>query len=205
MPFTAVCLGSVGAGKTRLLNLLTRSNDDKEEEGETEPLPTVGINHFDVKEEKQQEYPKCFSLFCRKRRVVDPNLPHLTIREFGGALQAAWLTYLQGAVSNDLKGFIYVVDASTSYRFSEAGVHLVDVIDKLERIQSHIRVLIVFSKVDLVDKSCKSRLLTEAKTLLRLDHLSKWCNYCTFDQVEYSALDESGLEFILNWCHDLYT
>ena len=54
MPFTAVCLGSVGAGKTRLLNLLTRSNDDKEEEGETEPLPTVGINHFDVKEEKQQ-------------------------------------------------------------------------------------------------------------------------------------------------------
>ena len=111
MPFTAVCLGSVGAGKTRLLTQLTRSNDEKEDE--TEPLPTVGINHFDVKEEKQQENSKCFSLFCRRQRggVVD-NLPQLTIREFGGALQAAWSTYLQGALSKDLKGKEYFCYAS---------------------------------------------------------------------------------------------
>ena len=76
-----------------------------------------------------------------------------------------------------------MVDASASYRFSEAGVHLVDLIDSLERNRYHIRVLIVFSKVDLVEKSCKIRLLTEAKTLLRLDHLSKWCDFCTFDQI----------------------
>jgi len=201
MPFTAVCLGSVGAGKTRLLTQLTRSNDENEDE--KEPLPTVGINHFDVKEEKQQENTKCFSLFCRRRGVVD-NLPQLSIREFGGALQAAWLTYLQGTLSKDLKGIIYVVDASASYRFSEAGVHLVDVIDSLERTRSPIRVLIVFSKVDLVEKTCKDRLLTEAKTLLRLNHLSKWCHFCTFDQIEYSAVDESGISYILNWCHSLY-
>jgi len=202
MPFTAVCLGSVGAGKTRLLTQLTRSNDDANED-EKEPLPTVGINHFDVKEEKQQENPKCFSLFCRRRSVVD-NLPQLSIREFGGALQAAWLTYLQGTLSKDLKGIIYVVDASASFRFSEVGVHLVDFVGCIERNRLPIRVLIVFSKVDLVEKSCKDRLLNEAKTLLRLDHLSKWCDFCSFDQIEYSSVDESGLSYILNWCHSLY-
>ena len=202
MPFTAVCLGSIGAGKTRLLTQLTQSvNEDTEE---TEPLPTVGINHFDVKEEEQKEDPKCFPFFCRRRGVVD-NLPQLTVREFGGALQAAWLTYLQGALTKDLKGVIYVIDASASYRFSEVAVHLVDVIDSLERNRSPVRVLIVFSKVDLIEKSCKSKLLTEAKALLRLDHLNQWSNFCFFDQVEYSALDETGLTFILNWCQSLYT
>ena len=53
MPFTAVCLGSIGAGKTRLLTQLTQSVNENTEE--TEPLPTFGINHFDVKEEEQNE------------------------------------------------------------------------------------------------------------------------------------------------------
>ena len=50
MPFTAVCLGSIGAGKTRLLTQLTQSVNENTEE--TEPLPTVGINHFDVQGEE---------------------------------------------------------------------------------------------------------------------------------------------------------
>lgn len=202
MVVTAICLGAVGAGKTRLLTQLTQINDSSDEE--KEPLPTVGINHFDVNESVQQEKANCFSLFCRRRRENDYSLHKLTIREFGGALQAAWLTYLQGTLNRNLKGIIYVIDVSASSRFSEAGVHLVDVVESLERHRVAVRLLIVFTKVDLVEESCKDRVLTEAKNLLRLDHLSRWSDFCTFDQIEYSAITESGLSNILNWCQSLY-
>ena len=213
MPATAICLGAVGAGKTRLLTqlqLLQQSSDSTNSEDEKEPLPTVGINHFDIKQPKTQENDKCFSLFfpsnCFRRRQENSDNSHkLSIREFGGALQAAWLTYLKGSLTEDLKGVIYVIDASASARFSEAGVHLIDVINSLERSRLPIRVLIVFSKVDLVEESCKDRILTEARTLLRLDHLSKWCKFCTFEQKEYSAVVEEDfrLSDILNWCQSL--
>jgi len=211
MPVTAICLGAVGAGKTRLLTQLTKQNTDTiedDEEEEREPLPTVGINHFDVKESAAQSEnsSNCFSLFCRRRRQEDNyNLNKLTIREFGGALQAAWLTYLKGTLNQDLKGLIYVIDSSASARFSEAGVHLIDVIESLERNRVPVRILIVFTKIDLVEDSCKDRIITEARTLLRINHLEKWSKYCVFDIIEYSAINESGLSNILNWCQNLYT
>ena len=50
-----VCLGAIGAGKTTLLKKIQNQNSTKvevdvvEESGlPPQPLPTVGINHFDI-------------------------------------------------------------------------------------------------------------------------------------------------------------
>ncbi len=209
MPVIALCFGVVGSGKTTLLKKL-KDIDEKEdeEEGSKEPLPTVGINHFSVQITDQQKAPKPSSCLARlKDTFHHKEAKFLPIREFGGALAPAWLNYLRSTYddssSDVVKGVIFVIDLSNSAKFSEIGVHIVDIVGFLEKKKAPTRVLIVFTKIDLVEESCKEKVLNEARNLLRLDYLSNWCQVCHFEQVEFSAVDNFGFWSICEWCQSL--
>ena len=199
MPDIAVCLGSSGSGKTTLLRKLQKSS----REDDTEPLPTVGVNHFSVDiPPLVSEETKCFSYLQRKKRGTQ-----LSFREFGGALAPAWLTYLNRIRDDSsvlVRGLLFVVDASCSARFAEAGVHLVDIVEFLESQKSNCRILLVLSKLDLIDECCLEKTLNNLKTLLRLDYLANWCKFCVIEHCEYSAISEEGLCDVINWCRSLY-
>lgn len=207
MPVIAVCIGAIGSGKTTLLRKLQDTTDE-----ESEPLPTVGINHFNAAvSQSQDQLPerdsisRCFSVFASAFKK-EAHKQTLTIREFGGALAPAWTNYLTGIFDNkeETVGIIYVIDVSTTAKISEVGVHLIDIVEFIERQKTETKVLIVFSKVDLVERSCKDRILCEARSLLRLSYLTSWCKYCQIDQVDYSCITEQGITTIRNWCNSLY-
>ena len=178
-----VCLGAIGAGKTTLLQKIKNQNSTKvevdvvEESGlPSQPLPTVGINHFDInlaasEDQFQNNLPQknCFSL-CIGTPKSRQNNSKVEVKEFGGELTPAWKSYLQGLLNEhyDKSGVLYLIDVSNTSRLSEAGVHLVETIQTFEKLRkTSTRVLIVFSKVDLLDSVSKTKILNEAKNLLR--------------------------------------
>ena len=178
-----VCLGAISAGKTTLLKKIQNQNSAKvevdvdEESGlPFQPLPTVGINHFNInlattEDQFQNTLPpkNCFSL-CIGSPKSHQNNSKVEVKEFGGELTPAWKSYLQGLLNEhyDKSGVLYLIDVSNTSRLSEAGVHLVETIQTFEKLRkTSTRVLIVFSKVDLLDSVSKTKILNEAKSLLR--------------------------------------
>ena len=179
-----VCLGAIGAGKTTLLKKIQNQNSTKvevhvvEESGlPPQPLPTVGINHFDINlttsgDQFQNNPPQntnCFSI-CIVPPKSHKNNSKVELKEFGGELTPAWKSYLQGLLNEhyDKSGVLYLIDVSNISRLSEAGVHLMETIETFEKLRkTSTRVLIVFSKVDLLDSVSKTKILNEAKNILR--------------------------------------
>ena len=186
MPNLVVCLGAIGAGKTTLLNKLQNKhfNEIKEDSGlPVEPLATVGINHFDIDLTSDFDHStvsdssknNCFSF--KFRSSFSTNKCIVEIKEFGGSLAPAWKSYLQGLLKEhyDKSGVLYIVDVSNASRFAEVGVHLIETVQIFETLRkTSSRVLIVFSKVDLLDSTSKTKILNEARLLLRLDYLSRY-------------------------------
>ena len=212
---SALCLGAVGCGKTTLLQKLQEHQSEavEEEEEVKEPVATVGVNHFNivlpkVEDESQKKLDvisKCFTIVTTAYRGKNDDI--LSIREFGGALAPAWLSYLRGILLEDsesLKGLLYVIDLSLSARFAEVGVHLTDIVGFVESFKSSTRVLIVFSKLDLIDEDHEEKALNEARALLRLDYLSNWCKNCNIEEICYSSKTDRGLTDILHWCCTLH-
>lgn len=197
--------------KLQEINAKASSEEDKFVPG---PLPTVGINHYDVNiatsADKEREdinsATRCFPFLIGS--LSKPTDYFLSIREFGGALAPAWQSYLRSTLEScDGKkcGIVFLVDISCASRFAEAGVHLLDTLSFFEHdSKSTTKVLIVFSKSDLLDPCSREKTLTEVTSLLRLDYLSNWCQYCQLERVVFSSETEEGLGFIFNWLRALY-
>jgi hypothetical protein len=216
MPAVVVCAGAIAAGKTELLNNLKKFNDDDSTNQDSEsglpfePLPTVGINHFNIDVTLEEDHTsrsngtfanRCLPLLVGERR----KLKHcVSVREFGGELAPAWLTYIKGATSGNgaertsKHGLMFLVDVSNCARLAEAGVHLIEILSWYEKAKLRARVLVIFSKIDLLCE-VRERILCESKALLRLDYLINWCQHCCIEHVDYSAKTGEGLETIFHW------
>ena len=102
---------------------------------------------------------------------------------------------------------IFLVDASNTPAYlSEAAVHLIELLNYLQTTKKHSRVLIVYSKVDLIhlEESCE-RILSNIKQLLRISHLKTWYSKdITIKEIEYSAVTGQGVEKIRYWLNHCY-
>ena len=124
------------------------------------------------------------------------------IKEFGGELMPAWKSYLRGLLEKhyDKSGVLYVVDITNSSQIAQIGVHLIETVQSFEKLRkTSTRILIVFSKTDLLDACSRNKVLNEFKNLLRLEHLSNWCKFCSIEATEFSAVTEEGLPRIVLW------
>ena len=102
---------------------------------------------------------------------------------------------------------IFLVDASNTPAYlSEAAVHLIELLNYLQTTKKHSRVLIVYSKVDLIhlEESCE-RILSNIKQLLRISYLKTWYSKdITIKEIEYSAVTGQGVEKIRYWLNHCY-
>ncbi len=178
------CVGSVGAGKTLLLKRLEcREEAENEEELirslQIETIPTVGVNHFeifvedaDLKDKKKKAKPK-----------------KAQVKELGGALAQNWCLYLKQVSAR--RTLIYVVDLSNPAAVAEVAVHLVDC---LELLKGGSSVLVVYSKVDLVEEV--ETQLIKFRSLLRLPHIRDHYKNIAFSEVTYSLYGGQGVPYI---------
>ncbi len=88
-------------------------------------------------------------------------------------------------------------------RFSNSGVHLVESLSLIEDSQHPCDFLIVFSKVDLLEKSQREKVIRDVTSLLRLPYLTSWCRYTSIQTTEYSSETGEGFEVILDWLRRL--
>lgn len=104
------------------------------------------------------------------------------------------------------KCVIFLIDASNSPAFlSETAVHLIELLNYLKSAKKHARVLIVYSKIDIVPKNCSAKVLTNIKQLLRITYLKQWYSKeITIREVEYSAVTGQGLDKISYWLNHCY-
>ena len=102
---------------------------------------------------------------------------------------------------------MFLVDASSlSASLSEAAVHLIDILSYLQTTKKQARVLIIYSKVDIIEpkESCP-RIISNIKQLLRTSYLKQWYSKCiTIREVEYSAVTGQGIEKIGYWLNHCY-
>jgi len=94
------------------------------------------------------------------------------LTDLGGSHYARkiWLDYFNGATT----GMIFVIDATDSSRFQEAGECLLDLIAKLPKNQAHkVPILIVFSKIDKFKTNDCALSTTELIALCGIDKISE--------------------------------
>ena len=104
------------------------------------------------------------------------------------------------------KCIIFVIDASNSPAYlSESAVHLIEVLNYLKSRKKIARVLIVYSKIDIVPKECSTKIITNIKQLLRITNIKHWyANEITIREVEYSAVTGQGIDKIRYWLNHCY-
>jgi len=198
-----ICMGSTNCGKTTLLKIL-ENNDGKQTgtiEGSTrvliKTLPTIGVNHFDI-------------VLRNLRSEI-----RLTVKEYGGVLAPLWTTYLK---QQNLRttSILYMVDCSDPTKLPETSVHLIDILRELTLRQCPCKVLIVYSKIDLLSPSgsdfvgdCApfdNRTVNECRQLLRIHHLKTFCRpNVSISEALFSAVNGQGLPFITYWLQNAAT
>ena len=102
---------------------------------------------------------------------------------------------------------LFLVDASiVAGSISETGVHLIDSLNSFQQAKKQSRVLIVYSKIDLIEPSeSRQRTLVDIKQILRIDQLRKWYKkYVVLTEVEYSAITGQGINKIRYWLNHCY-
>lgn len=187
--------------------------------------PTVGVNHFEftvddltlqVAGEYWNRKKKKKSFFCPKINCQSPELNGaitgvIELKELGGQIAPLWQSIISSSTLEGLREksrcLIYLVDASNSPAYlSEAAIHLIELLHYLQTTKKQSRVLIVYSKVDLIhlEKSCE-RILSNIKQLLRISYLKKWYSKdITIREIEYSAVTGQGVEKIRYWLNHCY-
>lgn len=164
MPLTVVCLGARDSGKTTLLRKIQNSDPTDEP-----PLlqPTIGVNHFAIRLDLDLWSRNQGSGCWTRKRTKD-----LVVKEFGGTLAPVWTNYLQNSLSikdSPVRALLFTIDLSNAGRLAESGVHLVEIL----QVDPGVKVLVVFTKADLVDDVAFEKVLREFKALLRIDFLAK--------------------------------
>lgn len=70
------------------------------------------------------------------------------------------------------QAILFAIDLSNPGRLAESGVHLVEIL-QLVKGEAEIKVLIVFTKADLLEESLFQKVLRETRALLRIDFLTQ--------------------------------
>lgn len=191
-----LCAGPVGSGKSTLLNILEGNLDNAKcqeyQDLLSKTIATTGVDHFTFEVQRLQPSYLYHSQKNQDRRVK------ISLKELGGQIAPLWNSYIdQGAKSWRLD-LIFVIDSSDRAKFSDAGVHLVEILDRLKESKSS-RILIVFSKIDELEKAgIKRRTLNDLKHFLRIPDL-KFRSGCEVTTLEFSALTGEGLAEIKYW------
>lgn len=187
--------------------------------------PTVGVNHFEftvddltlqVAGEYWNRKKNKNSFFCPKINCQSPELNSdkagvIQLKELGGQIAPLWKSMISSTTVESLREksrcLIFLVDASNTPAYlSEAAVHLIELLNYLQTTKKHSRVLIVYSKVDLIhlEESCE-RILSNIKQLLRISYLKTWYSKdITIKEIEYSAVTGQGVEKIRYWLNHCY-
>lgn len=187
--------------------------------------PTVGVNHFEftvddltlqVAGEYWNRKKNKNSFFCPKINCQSPEQNSdkagvIELKELGGQIAPLWKSMISSTTVESLREksrcLIFLVDASNTPAYlSEAAVHLIELLNYLQTTKKHSRVLIVYSKVDLIhlEESCE-RILSNIKQLLRISYLKTWYSKdITIKEIEYSAVTGQGVEKIRYWLNHCY-
>lgn len=181
-------VGAEQAGKTLLcLKLSSSGSDEYPSPKTTKTQPTVGVNHFNVdfsavkaQQNRNKNEPK------RTSKVV--------VKELGGQLCQNWLAYF----GQDVRDLIFVIDVSDLSVIARIGVHLLECLNHFGALKESTRVLIVYSKIDLVTKDLQVH-LRRVRNILRVTYLFAWYQTIDFQEVTYSAYEDQGLPYIKNW------
>lgn len=110
-------------------------------------------------------------------------------------------------ISEKSKCFMFLVDASnTAAYLSESAVHLIDTLHYLQTTKKYARVLIIYSKIDIIGpKEHCNKVIADIKQLLRISYLKNWYSKdITIREVEYSAVTGQGVDEISYWLNHCY-
>ena len=121
-----------------------------------------------------------------------------------------WYSMIKNSSASDQKEkskcVIFVIDASNSPAFlAETAVHFIEVLNYLKSTKKPGRVLIVYSKIDIIPKDSSAKVITNIKQLLRINHIKHWyAKEITIREVEYSAVTGQGIDKIRYWLNHCY-
>ena len=202
----AFCLGPTGSGKTILLKKLAGNKETGKSETFSElvskTLATVGVNHFNVPIIESPPPPTESKALCGRFAKKEPKQKTVSVKELGGALAENWLQYLKNADASDRNKILFLIDISDTARISEICCCLIPILHFLEENGNGGKLLIVYSKSDLLsgNKKILDLQLQTFSNVLRLPHI-RGCYEKTVDlqEVVYSGKDDSGLSEIRSW------
>ena len=94
-----------------------------------------------------------------------------------------------------------LIDASNiSASLSETAVHLIDLLNYLQSKKKVARILIIYSKVDIIQPSeNRKRVISSIQQLLRISYLKFWYGKISIKEIEYSAVTGQGVDKICYW------
>ena len=134
------------------------------------------------------------------------------VKELGGKLAQNWGLYLkQQCESSQRINLIYVIDLSNPSLVPEVSFHLRNCLKLLPTNVGKSPVLIVYSKVDVVQENYDSCIaipnqsiveveLQRFRSLLRIEDLRLWYRTTVqFEEVSHSAFEDQGLVLIKDW------
>ncbi len=181
-----ICLGVTGAGKTTLLKRLSASSEEQDAGKHSVVIPTVGVNHFCVKFSLEKAKSK------KKNRAADDD--SVEVLELGGDLAQTWTSYL--ALSP--LSVIFVIDASDTIRLAQVAFHFVDCVAALSN-KAQASILVLYSKIDLVDETKVGEKLRRIRQILQLPHLKSWYTNVDFRELQYCVWDDYCVPVIKDW------
>jgi len=235
-PTTNENLKQVGTSTDKDKNQFVQTQDVEEfEKVETKPIyysnligktaPTIGVNHFQFtvddltlqvageywKRKKNKSNNICKKFSCSSSAVNSDRIDAIELRELGGEIAPLWKSMIANSDSASLneksKCLMFLVDASNSAAYlSESAIHLIETLNYLQTTKKHARVLIIYSKVDIiVPKEYCLKVISNIKQLLRTSYLKNWYNKdITIREVEYSAVTGQGIDDISYWLNHCY-
>ena len=129
----------------------------------------------------------------------------VTVRELGGAIAPLWPSYI-GSTSKESQhqNFIFLVDSADPGRLAEAGVHLVDCLSSLEECKHRCKLLLILTKVDLLNAGQRGKQVLDILSLLQIGTLTAWCHHVKLQVLEYSAGTGEGIDTIVDWLKGVY-
>ena len=94
-----------------------------------------------------------------------------------------------------------LIDASNiSASLSETAIHLIDLLNYLQSKKKVARILIIYSKVDIIQPSeSRKRVISNIQQLLRISYLKFWYDKISIKEIEYSAVTGQGVDKICYW------